>query len=70
MGVTQRYHSDGYPLVELSATRQFGLVEPYAQVTNLTNTGYEEIQGVRMPGRAYILGMQVSLVRHPHKPPN
>jgi outer membrane cobalamin receptor len=69
-GVTQRYHADAYPLMEVSATRRFGPMQPYFQVTNLTNTGYEEIQGVRMPGRAYLLGMQVTLVGHPHATPN
>jgi iron complex outermembrane receptor protein len=59
-GITERYHSDAYPLMEFSATRQFARVQPYFQITNLTNTGYEEIQGVRMPGRAYLLGMQFS----------
>ena len=59
-GITQRYHTDAYPLMEVSATRDFGFVQLYAQVTNAINTGYEEIQGVRMPGRAYLLGMQLT----------
>lgn len=65
-GITQRYHSDPYPLMELSATRRLGILHPYVQITNLTNTGYEEIQGVRMPGRACLLGMQVTFAGHPH----
>ena len=69
-GITQRYRADAYPLMELSATRRFGALQPYFQVTNLTNTGYEEIQGVRMPGRAYLLGIEVTLVGHPHATPN
>jgi iron complex outermembrane receptor protein len=63
IGVTQRYQSDPYPLMEVSAARGFGPIQPYAQVTNVTNSGYEEIQGVRMPGRAYLLGMQVTLFK-------
>jgi iron complex outermembrane receptor protein len=69
-GITQRYHADAYPLMEISATRRFGFLKPYFQVTNLTNTGYEEIQGVRMPGRAYLLGMQATFARHPHATSN
>jgi hypothetical protein len=53
-GITQRYSADPSPLMEFSATRQFGAVQPYFQVTNTTNTGYEEIRGVRMPGRGYL----------------
>jgi iron complex outermembrane receptor protein len=63
-GITQRYHLSSYPLVEFSASHQFRAVQPYFQVTNATNTGYEEIQGVRMPGRAYLAGIQVILVRN------
>jgi iron complex outermembrane receptor protein len=62
-GMTQRYHTDPYPLIEMALTRDFHWVQPYAQITNLTNTGYEEIQGVRMPGRAYLVGVQVRLSR-------
>jgi outer membrane cobalamin receptor len=60
-GVTDRYQADAYPLMEVSATRDFGRVRPFAQCTNVTNTGYEEIQGVRMPGRACLLGMEFSV---------
>ena len=65
LGVTERYAADPYPLVEISAARKFGHIEPYAQFTNVTSTGYEEIQGVRMPGQAYLLGMQVTWTKHP-----
>jgi iron complex outermembrane receptor protein len=58
-GMTQRYHTDPYPLIEMALTRDFHWAQPYAQITNVTNTGYEEIQGVRMPGRAYLVGLQV-----------
>src|SRR6185312_2044581 len=59
IGVTQRYTSAAYPLSEISASREFGRVEPFLQITNLTNTGYEEIAGVRMPGRAYRAGIEM-----------
>ncbi len=58
IGVLQRYGRDPYPLIELSAARAFSYAKPFVQLTNLTNTGYEEIPGVRMPGRAAIAGME------------
>ena len=63
VGVTQRYQADAYPLMELSAIRDFGFVQPYAEITNATNTGYEEVAGVRMPGRTFLLGMQFILFK-------
>ena len=36
-------------------------LQEIAGLTNVTNTGYEEIQGVRMPGRACLLGMEFSM---------
>ena len=32
-------------------------------MTNLSNTGYQEIVGVQMPGRAFVAGFQVVLRR-------
>ena len=58
IGVLDRYQRDPYPLIELSAERSFRYMRPFVQLTNLTNTGYEEIPGVRMPGRAAIAGME------------
>ncbi len=58
IGVLDRYRRDPYPLIELSAERSFRYLRPFVQLTNLTNTGYEEIPGVRMPGRAAIAGME------------
>jgi outer membrane cobalamin receptor len=63
IGVTERYSAEAYPLMEVSASRDFGHVEPYLEVTNLTNTGFEEIAGVRMPGRAYLAGVEVRFSR-------
>lgn len=63
LGVTNRYNQGTYPLAELAATRSFGILSPYFKVTNVTNTGYEEIEGVRMPGRTYLGGMEFRLTR-------
>jgi iron complex outermembrane receptor protein len=35
-----------------------GRVHPFLQLSNLTNTGYLEIQGVPMPGRTAIGGLE------------
>ena len=68
LGVTNRYNQGTYPLAEFAATRSFGILSPYFEVTNVTNTGYEEIEGVRMPGRTYLGGMEFRLTReHPQK---
>jgi iron complex outermembrane receptor protein len=34
-------------------------VKPYLQLTNLTNTSYQEIAGLPMPGRGLIAGLEV-----------
>ena len=51
------------PVWDASAVWGSGRVRPYVQGTNLSNTGYEEIVGVRMQGRAVVGGMEVSLGR-------
>ncbi len=55
----QRYGTSAYPLVEWTVGRQFKYFKPYLQLTNLTNTTYQEIAGVAMPGRGFIAGMEV-----------
>lgn len=66
IGVLQRYGRDAYPLIEASASRQFGHVKPYIQLSNLTNTAYEEIPGVPMPGRSYLAGVELLFRSNPH----
>lgn len=68
IGVTDRYKRGAYPLAEVSAVRSFRFVSPYLQITNLLNTGYEEIDGVRMPGRAYVAGLELHLSRETRTP--
>jgi len=59
LAAVQRYGIDAYPLVEWTVGRQFQYLKPYLQLTNLTNTTYQEIAGVAMPGRGFIAGMEV-----------
>jgi hypothetical protein len=52
--------------------RTSGRIRPYLQMTNLSNTGYEEIVGVRMPGRSFVGGVELSLTSsktHEHSAP-
>jgi vitamin B12 transporter len=66
LGVVQRLNRDPYAVLDLSIVRERGRVHPYLEMTNLTNSGYEEIQGVRMQGRSFIGGVEVALNRkHP-----
>jgi iron complex outermembrane receptor protein len=47
------------PVWDASVVYDRGRVQPYSQMTNLSNTGYQEIMGVQMPGRAFVGGVQV-----------
>jgi outer membrane cobalamin receptor len=59
VGVTQRYQRDAYPLWDFSIARGEGRIRPYLQLTNLTDTSYQEIEGIPMPGRAVIGGVEL-----------
>lgn len=61
LGVTQRYSRDPYAVLDISAAREVGVVRPYLQMTNITNTGYQEINRVRMQGRAFVGGVEIVL---------
>jgi iron complex outermembrane receptor protein len=62
LGVVQRFHADPYPVWDSSVARASGRMRPYLQMTNLSNTGYEEIVGVRMPGKSFVGGVEFSLM--------
>ena len=61
--IAQRYHRDAYPVWNLEAAREHGWLQPYLRIANLSNTGYEEIEGVPMPGRSFVGGIQLVLAR-------
>jgi iron complex outermembrane receptor protein len=67
VGVTQRFEHQAYPVWDVSVARKAGMIRPYLQLANLSNTGYEEIHGVRMPSRAVITGMELVLKRKASK---
>lgn len=59
IGVVKRYARDPYPLWDATVGREFKNVSAHLSFANLTNTGYQEIQGVAMPGRSVVFGMDV-----------
>jgi iron complex outermembrane recepter protein len=59
VGVLDRKERDPYALWDVSAARSRGRVRPFLQLSNLTSTHYEEIQGVQMPGRSIIGGAEL-----------
>ena len=63
IGVVQRFEKSPYAVWDVSLARQLGRVRPYLQMTNLTNTGYEEIINVRMPSRGFVGGLEITLSR-------
>ena len=66
VGVVQRVGREAYAVWDLTLSRKGGAIRPYLQLTNLSNTGYEEIPGVIMPGRSVVGGMEWVLVRKAH----
>lgn len=63
LGVVQRYQQTAYPVWDESLARESGRVRPYVQLTNLSNTGYDEILNVRMPGRSFVGGVEIAIGR-------
>ena len=55
--IAQRYHQTAYPVWNAALSRQSGHVRPYLRFDNLSNTGYQEISGVAMPGRSITGGL-------------
>lgn len=55
--IAQRYHQTAYPVWNAALSRQSGHVRPYLRFDNLSNTGYQEISGVTMPGRSITGGL-------------
>jgi iron complex outermembrane receptor protein len=63
VGVLDRRARDPYAVWDLYAARTSGKLHPFVQVSNLTATSYQEIQGVQMPGRTVIGGIELLLKR-------
>ncbi|HWC96651.1 MAG TPA: TonB-dependent receptor [Candidatus Sulfopaludibacter sp.] len=64
IGVLNRRERDPYALWDLYAAYSRGALHPFLQVSNVTATSYQEIQGIVMPGRTVIGGVEWVLARH------
>ncbi len=61
IGVVDRYASDPYALWDAAVAREFGHVAAHLVLSNISDTQYEEIQGVIMPGRSVVFGLDFFL---------
>ncbi len=59
--LAQRYQQTVYPVWNATLTHNSGRLRPYLRLTNLSNTGYQEISGVNMPSRAIVGGFAFRL---------
>lgn len=58
VGVLERFARDPYAVVDVYVASTRGRFHPFIQLTNLTDTGYQEIFGVAMPGRGIVGGVE------------
>ncbi len=61
--IAQRYQQSVYPVWNATVTHDAGRLRPYLRLSNLSNTGYQEISGVNMPGRSIVGGFALQLGR-------
>lgn len=61
--LAQRYKQTVYPVWNASITRDMGRMRPYMRLSNLSNTGYQEITGVQMPSRTIVGGVALQFGR-------
>lgn len=58
VGVVERYASDPYGLWDAAIAREFSHIAAHLVLSNITDTQYEEIPGVVMPGRSVVFGLE------------
>ena len=63
MGVVSRYTRDPYALWDLAIAREFNHVAAHLGFSNLTGTQYQEIDGVAMPGRSVVFGIELYIAK-------
>jgi outer membrane receptor protein involved in Fe transport len=59
LGALERRARSPYAVWDASLAWRSRRVSPFLQLTNLTNTRYEEILRVPMPGRAWLAGIEL-----------
>jgi iron complex outermembrane receptor protein len=57
LGVIDPYTTDPYGLWDIALAREFGHVAAHLALSNITDTEYQEIPGIVMPGRSVIVGL-------------
>ncbi len=57
------WNANPYPVWNAAVTHDSGRLRPYLRLANLSNTGYQEIFGVAMPGRSITGGISLWLGR-------
>ena len=63
-GITNQYQRNAYVLVDAYAGWTRSRLHPYVRLTNLTNTDYQPVYGVVMPGRAVLAGLELCVLCH------
>ncbi len=61
--LAQRYQQTVYPVWNATFTHDSGKIRPYLRLSNLSNTGYQEITGVNMPSRSITGGFALQIGR-------
>jgi len=59
LGAVERRARSPYAVWDASLAWRGRHISPFLQATNLTGTRYEEILAVRMPGRAFLAGIEL-----------
>ena len=57
------WNANAYPVWNAALTHDTGRIRPYLRLTNLSNTGYQEIDGVAVQGRSITGGISLWLER-------
>jgi iron complex outermembrane receptor protein len=61
LGILDRREEGAYALWDFDAAYTGGRVHPFLRMSNLANTSYYEVQGVAMPGRTVLGGIELVL---------
>jgi iron complex outermembrane receptor protein len=66
INIVQKTQHTAYPLWDIALSRNTGHLRPYLRALNLSNTGYQEIPQVPLPGRTIMAGAEFnwSSARH------
>jgi iron complex outermembrane recepter protein len=66
LGAVQRYQREAYALWDAAIGREFRYMAAHLSFSNLSNTQYQELPGVAMPGRSVIFGMDLFIRSRAH----